>query len=274
MYVCYNVHMITIEKNTIYNEDCLDTMGRMLDNSIDLVITSPPYDNLRKYEGFVFDFDKISVELFRIIKLGGVVVWVCNNATIKGSETGTVFKQVLKFMEIGFRLHDTMIYAKNYYVPLNHERYEQEFEYMFVLSKGKPKTFNPILIKTKLHGLSKPRSKNQYVAKSGAFRSVIGKTTVTKKFKIKGNIWYYDPNNKHRRIQHPAKFPLDLVKDHIGSWSNELDVVYDPFSGSGTTASGAIALNRYYIGSEISTKYWNDSLIELEIVKKENDYKL
>ena len=129
--------------NKIYNEDCLETMARMPDNYIDLTLTSPPYDNLRNYKGYSFDFESIAKELFRITKKGGVVVWIVADSTIKGSETGTSFKQALYFKQTGFNLHDTMIWNKTK-MPQNHNRYEQGFEYMFILSKGKPKTFNGI----------------------------------------------------------------------------------------------------------------------------------
>ena len=130
-----------MEINKLYNENCLETMAKMPDNFIDLTVTSPPYDNLREYKGYSFAFEQIAKELFRITKQGGVVVWVVGDATMNGSESGTSFKQALFFKEIGFNLHDTMIYQKVNYVPLTHNRYEQSFEFMFILSKGKPKTF-------------------------------------------------------------------------------------------------------------------------------------
>ena len=99
--------------NTIFNEDCLNTMRAMPDGVIDLVITSPPYDDLRNYKGYSFDFESIAKELFRVVKEGGVVVWVVGDATVDGSETGTSFRQALFFKEVGFNLHDTMIYMKN-----------------------------------------------------------------------------------------------------------------------------------------------------------------
>ena len=133
-----------MELNKIYNEDCLDTMAKMPDNFINLTVTSPPYDNLRQYNGYSFDFESIAKELFRVTKQGGVVVWIVGDETVKGSETGTSFKQALFFKEIGFNLHDTMIYQKHNFSNPSSNRYHQIFEYMFVFSKGKPKTFNPI----------------------------------------------------------------------------------------------------------------------------------
>ena len=133
--------------NKTHNENCLDTMARMNDNFIDLTVTSPPYDNLRDYNGYSFDFESIAEELYRVTKEGGVVVWIVNDATIKGSETGTAFKQALKFMEVGFNLHDTMIFQKTNPIPqIYRKRYNGIFEYMFVFSKGKVKTHNPIKI--------------------------------------------------------------------------------------------------------------------------------
>ena len=149
-----------MELNKIYNEDCIEGMKKLESEIIDLTITSPPYDNLRKYNGYSFDFENIAKELYRTTKKGGVAAWVVNDSTVKGSETGTSFKQALFFKEIGFNLHDTMIFAKNNPVPLTHNRYEQQFEYMFILSKGKPKTFN---------GLKK-LNKSYDKSRSGTFR--------------------------------------------------------------------------------------------------------
>ena len=133
-----------MEINKIYNENCLDTMARMEDNFIDLTVTSPPYDNLREYNGYSFDFENIAKELYRVTKVGGVVVWIVGDATKNGNEYGTSFKQALFFKECGFNLHDTMIYRKLNYLPITTNRYEPQFEYMFILSKSKLKTFNPI----------------------------------------------------------------------------------------------------------------------------------
>lgn len=240
--------------NHIYNEDCLDTMSRMNYNFIDLVITSPPYDALRTYNGIEWNesiWKAIIKELFRVTKIGGVVVWVVGDATIKGSETGTSFKQALWAMECGFNLHDTMIYAKNNYVPLTHNRYEQQFEFMFVFSKGKPNVFNPIMIPTKTVGTKRSRQKsNKEVGSSVRNRDEI---TETKQLKQKPNIWF--ENVSQTNYLHPAIFPEKLAEGHIISWSNEGDLIYDPFMGSGTVAKIAIENKRNWVGSEISNKY-------------------
>ena len=243
-----------MEINKCYNENCLDTMGKMPDGFIDLTVTSPPYDNLRTYNGYSFDFEEVAKELYRVTKQGGVVVWVVGDATIKGSETGTSFKQALYFIECGFNLHDTMIYAKSKIVTKDFKchRYYQGFEYMFVFSKGKPKTCNYIRVPSK-HGGKKAISINR--KEDGSMRDdridkqkgrVVGET------KIKSNIWEYA---SHSVKGHPAPFPEQLANDHIISWSNKGDLVYDPFLGSGTTAKMAILNKRNWIGSEISEEY-------------------
>jgi DNA modification methylase len=242
--------------NKIYNESCLDTMARMPDKFVDMVLTSPPYDNLRAYKGYSFDFEPIAKELFRIIKDGGVLVWVVNDSTRNGSESGTSFRQALYFKEIGFKLYDTMIYAKKNPIPMSHKRYEQHFEFMFVLSKKNPKTFNPIIAaKTSKDGREQ-KNYNRH-ADSGDFKT---NPPGKRSDKIIGNIWEYTLNGhliaKERvAYKHPALFPEMLARDHIISWSNEGDLVYDPFMGGGTTAKIALQNNRSFIGSEISKEY-------------------
>lgn len=225
--------------NQIHNENCLDTMARMPDNFVDLVLTSPPYDNLRDYEGYDFDFESIAKELYRVTK--GVLVWVVGDATIDGSETGSSFRQALRFMELGFKLHDTMIYEKNspaYPANRNGNRYTQIFEYMFVFAKGEvPKQ----LI------IDKPNKWAGHKDFSGKLKNPVPD------FSPRNNIWKY--TTSFNGIKHPAPFPEQLAADHILSWSSEGQLVYDPFMGSGTTAKAAIELNRNYVGSEISANY-------------------
>jgi DNA modification methylase len=241
--------MLEIDK--VYNEDCLITMARMPKCFVDLTVTSPPYDNLRTYNGYSFDFEGISNELYRVTKLGGVVVWVVNDATIDGDETGTSFRQALYFKKMGFNLYDTMIFRKVNYQPLKDVRYGQEFEYMFVLSKGKPKTFNPITIACKNAG----KVNSGWVWNKDGTKKDKGGTGNIKDTKNHGNIWSYIVGRNDNEGEHPAVFPAQLVTDHIISWSNEGDLVYDPFSGSGTTMKSAILNKRHYICSEISENY-------------------
>lgn len=267
-----------IELNRIYNENCLDTMKRMEDNFIDLTVTSPPYDNLRDYNGYDFDFESIAKELFRVTKQGGVVVWVVGDATINGSETGASFKQALYFKEIGFNLHDTMIYNKINAVPLNHNRYEQSFEYIFILVKGQIKTFNPIREKTfdagktimKRMGNSKSNLEKGSAMRlrDNAVKIIVSDT------KIKTNIFSYavgsgQTTSDSYAFEHPAMFPEKLAQDMIFSWSNENDIVYDCFAGSGTTSKMAIRLKRQFVASEISADYCKiiNKRIDNELIK-------
>jgi DNA modification methylase len=238
--------------------DCLEVMKTISDNAIDLTVTSPPYDNLRTYNGYSFDFENIAKELFRITKKGGVVVWVVGDQTKKGSESGTSFKQALYFKEIGFNLHDTMIYAKENYVPLTHNRYEQQFEYMFIFSKEKPKTFNPIM----RDNIWKGNKTGGTFRHNGNDLEAKHTKGVVKDKSIKPNIWWYKVGKYKTStdlisFKHPATFPEQLAHDHIISWSNENDTVLDCFMGSGTTGKMAKLLNRNFIGIEISEEYYN-----------------
>lgn len=245
--------------------DALDALQKMDDCSVDLTVTSPPYDALRKYHGqepFTFEkFKPIARELYRVTKDGGVVVWVIGDQTVDGSETGSSFRQALYFKEVGFRLHDTMIYQKTC-LPMNHNRYEQEFEYMFVLSKGKPKAFNAIRVPTKYPEPASARQNSYFSetgekmrrARSGKKRKPVGKD------KIKGNIWYYATGKNHSTkddfaFEHPAVFPEQLAADHIHSWSNPGDLVLDPFCGAGTTGKMAVLAGRDFIGVDCDEKY-------------------
>jgi DNA modification methylase len=248
-----------LELNKIYNEDCLDTMRRMEDNFIDLTVTSPPYDNLRTYNGYVFGFEGIAKELYRVTKEGGIVIWIVGDETIKGSETGTSFKQALYFKECGFNLHDTMIYQKDSIAFPETNRYSQIFEYMFILSKGKPKTFNCIKDRPNKWYNGKKKIKGNYRNVDGEL-SRHNKENLLEPFGSRYNIWEVScGKNKSSTdevaFKHPAIFPEKLVKDHILSWSNEGELIYDPFGGSGTVAKMAHLLNRKWILSEISDKY-------------------
>jgi site-specific DNA-methyltransferase (adenine-specific) len=248
-----------MEVNKIYNENCLDTMAKMPDCFVDLTVTSPPYDNLRTYNGYSFDFKAVAKELYRVTKQGGVVVWVVADATINGSETGTSFRQALYFMDCGFNLHDTMIWEKTGSGALGSTLcYAQNFEYMFVFSKGKPKSLN--LIKDRENVVKSGTVKVNSAIK--ADKSQGFRTIERQPFGKRNNIWRFDTQ---KNSEHPAPFPEQLANDHIISWSNEGDIVYDPFMGSGTTAKMAIINKRNWIGSEISEEYCK--IIERRITK-------
>jgi DNA modification methylase len=236
--------------------DCLDVLKSIESLSVNLTVTSPPYDSLRAYEGLPFDkFKLVAEELFRVTKPGGIVVWVVGDATIKGSETGTSFRQALYFKEIGFNLHDTMIYLKNSYMPLTHNRYEQAFEYMFVLSKGKPKTFNPVMVPCKTAGTKRQRGSAKQNETTYAERKRLEATTVNQT-KQSPNYFIYDVG-KNDKTAHNAPFPEELASDHIKTWSNINDTVLDPFMGSGTTGKEALKLNRRFIGIELDADYFS-----------------
>lgn len=247
----------SIQLNKVYNENNLDTMARMPDNFIDLTVTSPPYDNLRDYNGYSFEFELIAKELYRVTKDGGVVVWVVGDKVRKGSESGTSFRQALYFIDCGFDLNDTMIFKKSNAMPTEKSRrYYQKFEYMFILTKGKPITFNPITEQC----VSTRNYKSNWGRKDDKMISSTGKSRSTANEKVKGNIWEYaiskgGSTNDTIAFNHPAIFPEKLANDHIISWSNEGDIVYDPFAGAGTTAKMSILNNRKWIASEVSSEY-------------------
>tara|TARA_R110000765_G_scaffold24117_3_gene60578 strand:- start:502 stop:1227 length:726 start_codon:yes stop_codon:yes gene_type:complete len=224
-------------------------MARMQDGFIDLTVTSPPYDNLRTYNGYSFDFESIANELYRVTKDGGVVVWIIGDATIKGSETGTSFKQALYFKECGFNLHDTMIWEKTGRVPTQ-DRYYNVIEYMFVFSKGKPKAMNFITDHKCVNGGRKQRKDS--VINKGENKKGDG-FFIRNEYGRRSNIWKIHVGRN--KTGHPAIFPEQIAKDHIVTWSNIGDVVYDPFMGSGTTIKVCRGIGRNCIGSEMSKEY-------------------
>ena len=248
-----------LEYNQIYCGDNVELCKQLDDCSIDLTVTSPPYDNLRDYKGYSWDFESLAKELYRVTKDGGVVVWVVGDATIKGSETGTSFKQALYFVDCGFKLHDTMIYKKSGVGACGSNYcYWQAFEYMFVLTKGKIKTVNRIKDREnksfkQLEGkrIEKDRRKQNGEQKTSA------RNLIRHEYGIRDNVWEYNIGcfTNDDKTGHPAPFPEHLANDHIISWSNEGDVVLDPFMGSGTTAKMALLNKRNYIGFEISEEY-------------------
>lgn len=259
---------VLLRKNKIYNENCLRTMSRMPDGHIDLTVTSPPYDDMRtyndritghkeKYNGHSFPFEEIARELYRVTKQGGVVVWIVNDTCCVGNESGTSFRQALYFKECGFNLFDTMIYSKPPRGAVgNNKTYWQAFEYMFILSKGQPKTINLLMDR---------KNKDARDGDNGTKRLPNGSLLQLSRggygeYGRRTNIWEYNIGKGHSTDdafahQHPAIFPEKLAKDHIHTWSNEGDLVYDPMMGSGTVAKMCIFMARDFIGSEIDKSY-------------------
>ena len=270
--------MIDIAGIKLYHGECAEVMRyEVAGESVDLVVTSPPYDALRTYKGYEFDFEDIAYELSRVLKPGGVIVWVVGDEVIKRSESGTSFRQALFFMEeCELLLHDTMIYEKNgsaFPAPRKGNRYTQIFEYMFVLSKGKPKTAKLICDKKNkwegwsTWGQSSVRTKSGELVKSSQ-RPV-------PKYSARNNIWKYSTGagfgtSDKDAFKHPATYPDKLAADHILTWSNEGDVVLDPMMGSGTTGVMAKLNHRDFIGIEISKEYFEVAKKRLRIQEYRN----
>lgn len=265
---------MNMKYNYIQCGDCVSLMKDLPDDSIDLTVTSPPYDNLRTYSGFTFDFEATAKQLYRITKPGGIVVWVVGDSTSKGSESGTSFKQALYFKEIGFNLHDTMIYEKQsaaFPASRTSKRYTQIFEYMFVFCKGKIRSDIKLLCDkpNKWAGHTNWGNNTQY-DKDGNLIQTNNKKPIPQ-FSLRNNIWKYVVGF-NEKTGHPAVFPEQLAQDHILSWSNEEDIVLDPFVGSGTTAKMAMLNNRKYIGFDISEEYCKIAKERLEKYRiKESD---
>lgn len=253
--------------NTIYNVDCVAGMRDLPNDSIDLVVTSPPYDNLRDYNGYEFNYELVAESLFRIMKKGGVVVWVVGDKIKNGNKTLTSFRQALFFQEIGFNVHDVMIYKKLNTPFMRSNAYTNCFEFMFVFSKGKPNTFNPLKTNTVRSGFEKLVTNKKA---DGVNKKVLAEL---KKEKTLTNIWEYavglgGSTNDRIAFKHTAIFPERLANDHILSWSNEGDIVFDPMCGSGTTCKVAALNGRKYLGMEISSDYAELAKERMNLVKE------
>lgn len=256
---------IMYENSAVYNEDCRSVMKCMIDSGtfVDLTVTSPPYDSLRTYNNsssWNFDiFKEVAELLYNITNDGGIVVWVVGDETINGSESGTSFKQALYFMQVGFKLHDTMIYEKNsssFPARRDSKRYTQIFEYMFIFVKGKIKTGNLICDKENKWKGHQCWGQNTAYDKDGNLNKISNIKPVPD-FSPRNNIWKYSVGFNVNIDNHPAVFPFKLAEDHILTWSNEGDVIFDPFLGSGTTMFAAIKNRRRFIGCEVDEKYFN-----------------
>jgi len=250
-----------MSKIELMQGDCLERMKEIQDGSVDLTVTSPPYDNLRTYNGNNEQWGEnvwrdVIKELYRVTSDGGVVVWIVQDKCVNGGETGTSFKQALWAMECGFRLYDTMIWNKPSPQAPTEGRYYDVFEYMFIFSKGKPKTLN--LLKDRKNKSAGSVSNKESRSCREDRKLLKGKRTVTD-FSRRFNVW--DMSRGINKTAHPATFPEKLAHDHIISWSNEGDTILDPFAGSGTVGKVAKQLNRNFILIEKEPAY-------IEIINK------
>jgi DNA modification methylase len=228
--------------------NCAELLKKLPDEYVALTITSPPYDDLRDYHGFAMDIEVIAKELWRVSKPGGIIVWVVGDAVKHGTETGTSFRHAQTFMKVGFFLHDTMIFVKSNPPPRStqHKRYEQGWEYMFVFSKGRPLTWNPIMVPS-----ARKKGGSKWFQKNGILKN--RHSVGLHPLKLRNNLWQYPVGQE--KNGHPAVFPLALAIDHVKSWSNPGDLVLDPFAGSGTTGIAALQEGRGFLGMEISPIY-------------------
>lgn len=263
------VHLTLLNK--ILEGDCVGWMKQMPDNFVDLTVTSPPYDDLRDYNGYHFDFEKIAQQLYRVTKKGGVVVWVVGKKMKNGNVILTPFKQALFFQEIGFKVHDIMIYKKKNTPFMRSNAYTNGFEFMFVLAKGSVKTFNPIKVPTARAGFEMLVANRK---SDGKIKKVLAEL---KQEKVKNNIWEYavglgGTTKDKIAFKHPAVFPEKLAEDHILSWSNECDLVFDPMCGSGTTLKMAKLNNRLYLGIDISQEYCKIAQQRIQMVNVEETH--
>lgn len=263
-----------LDINNIYNCDCLTGLKQLESNSVNLTVTSPPYDDLRTYQGtcnWNFEvFKPIAEELYRVTNPGGIVVWIVGDATVNGGETGSSFRQALYFQEIGFKIHDTMIYHKNssaFPAKLASKRYTQIFEYMFVFVKGKIRDDIKLIAdkRNKWAGWTNWGQHSQYDTEGNLIKTSNIKPIA--EFSLRTNIWKYNVSFNDKVVKHPAVFPEQLAEDCILSWSVEGDLILDPFMGSGTTAKMAMLNNRNYIGFEINEEYYNGILKRLDKFK-------
>jgi len=261
--------------NSIVLGNCIDELNKLDDESVDAFITSPPYDNLRDYNGYSFPFEDIARVMYQKLAKGGVIVWVVGDAVLKGSETGSSFRQAIFFQELGLNIHDTMIYEKNgssFPARRTGNRYSQVFEYMFVFSKGKPKTANLICDKKNKWSGWTTFGKGTNRDKNG--RLVEGKgRKPTPNFSPRHNVWKYNTGKSYTTkdafaFKHPAMFPESLAEDHIMTWTSPGDLVVDPFVGAGTTTKMAAINGRNWIGIDISEEYVGIARQRMEVAER------
>lgn len=228
---------------------------------VDLVLTSPPYDELRDYKGHLFEFEQVADRIVSLLKPGGILVWVVGDSTEDKSESLTSFKQAIYFKDqCGLFLHDTMIYQKNGPAYPSTLRYYQIFEYMFVFCNACPKTFNPLKDRKNRWAGQKWSKKRTRRNKAGELKDGEWDPDQGGEYGVRFNIWKYNVGHGYSTkdkiaYKHPSIFPEQLAADHIKSWSNPGDVILDPLCGSGTTLKIAKKLNRKAIGIDIEEEY-------------------
>lgn len=261
--------------NKIILGNCVKVMDQLEDESVDAFITSPPYDQLRNYNGYSFPFEDIARKMYQKLAQGGVIVWVVGDAVLKGSESGSSFRQAIFFQELGLNIHDTMIYEKNgssFPARRTGNRYSQVFEYMFVFSKGKPKTAN--LICDKPNKWSGYTSFGTSTNRNAAGELVKAKNRKpTPNFSPRHNVWKYNTGKKYTTnddfaFKHPAMFPESLAEDHVMTWTKEGDLIVDPFVGAGTTTKMAAINGRRWLGIDISEEYVDIAIERMKIAEQ------
>ncbi len=245
---------MTFSMNMIYNANCIELMNSMPESLIDLVVTSPPYDDLRNYDWYVFPFEEIAQWLYKVLKKGGVIVWVVGDKVYKWNRSLTSFRQALYFQEIGFNVHDIMIYKKRNTPFMRSNGYTNCYEFMYVFTKWSPRVFHPLKTGTVRQGIEwmpfnkKPDGINKKVPKE-----LKAEKTLTNIWEYA--VWLHWTTSDKKAFKHPAMFPERLAEDHILSWTNEGDLVFDPMCWAGTTCKMALKNNRNYIGCDISSEY-------------------
>ena len=251
-------------KDKLIVGDCLNIMKKIEENTFDLIVFSPPYDSLRKYNDYTFDLKKTGEQIFRVLKDGCLCAMVIQDQTKNFGKSLTSFRTAVDWVDrIGFKLFETVIYRKHGIEGAWwNKRFRVDHEYIHLFLKGeKPRYFNkdPLRIPSKHGGKTMVGSGN---------RKTDGTTTKTttihvNKMKCRGTVWdYLNAGDKNKlKQQHPAVFPDKIPYDIISCFSPVKGLVLDPFVGSGSTCVMAKKLDRFYTGIDISSKY-------IEIAKK------
>lgn len=261
------------QMNCVHLGDCVDGMRGLPESCIPLTVTSPPYGNLRKYGGHLFDFEAVAQELWRVTAPGGVVVWVVADHVKGGTETGDVCRQQLRFQELGFRAHEKLVMSKSYRLPQKTRYFGDCLEFALVLSKGKPRSIN--LLRDKENSTPGQCRRFSQMAPDGR-RSVSTKKYTVGRYGVRGKVWYYPRGGQlttsdRAAFQQTAPMPVEMARDHIRSWSRPGDLVFDPFLGSGTTAKMALLNDRRYLGYEVHEPYFE--IAQRRLVNARSEYR-